>query len=150
MFNTLSCYFLVCEIGYPKHSNHTPLPPQHIREKDRFQRFLPSATFFWKVPRRGAEKRVLSHLGGFPGNSVVKNLPANAGAMGSIPGSGRSPEEGNGDPLQYFCLGNPSVPAVFLPRRLAGYTESQRVRHDLVTKQKNPWLSLSHLGDPNI
>ena len=38
---------------------------------------------------------------GFPGGSVVKNLPAKAGDMGSIPGSGRSPEEGNGNPLQY-------------------------------------------------
>ena len=41
---------------------------------------------------------------------VVKNLPASAGDMrdlGLIPGSGRSPGEGNGHPLQYFCLGNP-------------------------------------------
>ena len=36
-----------------------------------------------------------------------KNLPANAGDTGSIPGLGRSPGEGNGDPLQYSCLGNP-------------------------------------------
>ena len=42
-------------------------------------------------------------------NSVVKNRPANAGAAGdsgSIPGSRRSPEVGNGNPLQYSCLGN--------------------------------------------
>ena len=38
---------------------------------------------------------------------VVKNLPANAGAMGLIPGLGRSPGEGNGNPLQCSCLGNP-------------------------------------------
>ena len=41
---------------------------------------------------------------------VVKNLPAKAGDvrdMGSIPGSGRSPGEGNGNPLQYSCLENP-------------------------------------------
>ena len=38
---------------------------------------------------------------------MVKNLPANAGDWGSIPGSGRSPAEGNGNPLQYSCLGNP-------------------------------------------
>ena len=38
---------------------------------------------------------------------MVKNLPANAGDEGSIPGSGRSPGEGNGNPLQYSCLGNP-------------------------------------------
>ena len=43
----------------------------------------------------------------FPGDSAVKNLPANAGDTGSIPGSGRSPGEGNGCPLQYSCLGNP-------------------------------------------
>ena len=44
---------------------------------------------------------------GLPGDSVVKNLPANAGDVGSIPGLGRSPGGGNGNPLQYFCLGNP-------------------------------------------
>ena len=38
---------------------------------------------------------------------VVKNLPTNAGETGSIPGSGRSPGEGNGNPLQYSCMGNP-------------------------------------------
>ena len=44
---------------------------------------------------------------GFLGDSVVKNLPANAGDAGSIPGLGRSPGEGIGNPLQYPCLGNP-------------------------------------------
>ena len=44
---------------------------------------------------------------GFPGCSVVKNLPANARDLGSIPGSGRCPGEGNGNPLPYPCLGNP-------------------------------------------
>ena len=44
---------------------------------------------------------------GFPGGTVVKNPPANAGDSGSIPGSGRSPREGNGNPLQYSCLENP-------------------------------------------
>ena len=44
---------------------------------------------------------------GFPGVSVVKNSPANAGDSGLIPGWGRSPREGNGNPLQYSCLGNP-------------------------------------------
>ena len=38
---------------------------------------------------------------------VVKNPPANAGDAGSIPGSGSSPGEGNGNPLQYSCLENP-------------------------------------------
>ena len=44
---------------------------------------------------------------GFPGGSVVKNLPANAGDTGLIPGLGRSLEEGNGNPVQYSCLGSP-------------------------------------------
>ena len=43
---------------------------------------------------------------GFPGDPVVKNPPANAGDLGSIPGSGRSPREGNGDPLQFSSLVN--------------------------------------------
>ena len=42
-----------------------------------------------------------------PGGSVVKNLCANAGDWSSIPGLGRSPGEGNGNPLQYSYLGNP-------------------------------------------
>ena len=44
---------------------------------------------------------------GFPGGSVVKNLPASAGDAGLIPGSERSPGEENGNLLQYSCLGNP-------------------------------------------
>ena len=43
-----------------------------------------------------------------PGGSVVKNLPINAGYVGSITGSGRSSRVGNGNPLQYFCLENPT------------------------------------------
>ena len=44
---------------------------------------------------------------GFPGGSVVKNVPANTGDAGLIPGLGRSPGEGNGNPLQQSCLRNP-------------------------------------------
>ena len=43
---------------------------------------------------------------GFPGGSVVKNLPTKQ-ETGLIPGLGRSPGEENGNPLQYPCLGNP-------------------------------------------
>ena len=53
---------------------------------------------------------------GFPGSSVVKNLPANAGDSGWIPGSGRSPGRGHGNPLQDSCLENPHG-----QRSLAGY-----------------------------
>ena len=44
---------------------------------------------------------------GFPGSSDGKASAYNAGDLGSIPGSGRSPGEGNGNPLQYSCLENP-------------------------------------------
>ena len=56
-------------------------------------------------------------FGGFLGCSVVKNVPANAGDSGSIPDPGRSPEEGNGNPLQYSCLKNPHGQG-----NLAGYS----------------------------
>ena len=49
-------------------------------------------------------------MAGLPSGSVIKNLPANAGAignLGSIPGWGRAPGGGNENPLQYSCLGNP-------------------------------------------
>ena len=51
-----------------------------------------------------------------PGGSVVKKLHANAGDTSSIPGSGRSPGGGNGNPLQYSCLENP------LDKGLASYS----------------------------
>ena len=44
---------------------------------------------------------------GFPGGTVIKNLPAQAGDVGSIPGLERSPGKENGNPLQYSCLENP-------------------------------------------
>ena len=67
---------------------------------------------------------------GFPGGSVVKNTPANAGDVGSVPKLGRSLGEGNGYPLQYSFLGNP------IDRRAwqaTGYGIT-RVGHDLATK----------------
>ena len=56
---------------------------------------------------------------GLPGSAVVKNPPANAqdtGDMGLIPGLKRSVGGGNGNPLQYSCLGNP------MDRDLVGYS----------------------------
>ena len=43
---------------------------------------------------------------GFPGGSVVKKLPANAGDVDSIPGLGKSPGKGNDNQHQFSCLGN--------------------------------------------
>ena len=68
-------------------------------------------------------------MGGLPGDTVVKNLPANArdaGDLGLIPGSGRSPGGGNVNPLQYSCREN------FMDRGAGGLQSIrlQRVRHD--------------------
>ena len=61
---------------------------------------------------------------GLPGDSVVKNPPANAGALGLTPALGRSPGEENGNPLQYSCLENSMETG-----RLQSMG-SQRVGHD--------------------
>ena len=65
-----------------------------------------------------------SNMLGFPGDSLVKNLPANAGDMGWIVELGRSPGEGNGNPLQYSCLGNP-VDRGAWQDTMHGFTESR-------------------------
>ena len=83
--------------------------------------FYPMSVFTWTLPVSDLSscpqklsstfwiiffRYLFDHMGG----SVVKNPPANAGITGDacwIPGSGRSPGGGNGNPLQYSCLGNP-------------------------------------------
>ena len=60
-----------------------------------------------------------------PGGSVVKNLPARVGNPELIPGSRRWPGEGNGNPLQYSCLGNPMGTGVW-QATVHGVTEIQR------------------------
>ena len=53
---------------------------------------------------------IVIQKGGFPGDSVIKNMPANTGDIrdvGLIPGSGRAPGGAYGNPLQYSCLENP-------------------------------------------
>ena len=64
---------------------------------------------------------------------MAKNLPANAGDMGSIPGSRRFPEKGNGNPLQYLCLGNATDRGAWWGYSPWGH---ERVRRDLATKQQ--------------
>ena len=60
----------------------------------------------WEDP---LEEEMATHfsISGFPGGSEVKASAYNAGDLGSVPGLGRCPGEGNGNPLQYSCLGNP-------------------------------------------
>ena len=72
---------------------------------------------------------------GFPGGSVVKKLPADAGDVGLIPGSGRSPGEGNGNLLQYPCLGSLMDRGAW---QAACSPWGRRVRLDLATEQHHP------------
>ena len=71
---------------------------------------------------------------GFLGDSVVKSPPANAGDVGLISGSGRSPGEGNGNPLQYSYLENPMDRDAW---QTTVYGVA-RVGHDLVPKPPPP------------
>ena len=64
---------------------------------------------------------------------MVKNLPASARDMGSILGSGRSPGEGNGNPLHNSCLGHPMDRGV-LHATVHGVT---RIRHNLPIRQQH-------------
>ena len=73
-------------------------------------------------------------MGFSPVGSVVKNLHAMQETQGLIPGSGRSPGEGNGNSLQYSCLGNPMDRGGWW----AIVHGVSRVRHDLVTKPPPP------------
>ena len=82
-----------------------------------------------KTPPRYTNNCLSIPILGFPDGSDGKESSCNAGDLGSVPGLGRSPGGGHGNPLQYFCLENPHG-----QRSLAGYIQfmgSQRVGHDL-------------------
>ena len=64
----------------------------------------PLASSCFLITRKFAKSLALPQTWSY--GSAIKNLPANAGDLGLIPGLGRSPEEGNDNPLEYSCLGN--------------------------------------------
>ena len=73
-----------------------------------------------------------TNTGCFPGDSRLKNLPANAGDAGntgSTPGSGRSPGGGNGNPVQYSCLENPHGQRSMVGYSPWGHKESDMTEH---------------------
>ena len=70
---------------------------------------------------------------GFSDGSVVNELAANAGDIGLIPGSGRPPGEGNGNLLQYSCLGNPMDRGVWQQQSMGLQSQTH-----LLTKQQPP------------
>ena len=96
------CFFLATQarhwlLSFPEHQKALGAS-QHKFSRGRSCLAESTEDLFFRLPYPTS---------GFTGGSVVMNLPANAGDLGSIPGSGRSPGEGNGHPLQYSCLENP-------------------------------------------
>ena len=79
---------------------------------------------------------------GFPGGSDSKVSACNVGDLGSIPGSGRSPGEGNGNPLQYSCL---KIPWTEEPGRLQS-RGWQKVGHDWATSHSYKWYNWGFPG----
>ena len=76
----------------------------------------------------------MRHKIGLPGGSEVKASARNAEDLGSIPGSGRSPGEGNGNPLQYSCLENPTDGGAWWAT-VHGVTKSQTRLSDFTHSQ---------------
>ena len=87
-----------------------------IVNKAEIDGFLELSCFFYD-PTDSASLIFGSSALGFPGGSEVKASACNAGDLGSIPGLGRSPGGGHGNPLRYSCLENPHG-----QRSLAGYS----------------------------
>ena len=97
----------------------------------------------WR-PLGGEFETNYQRLTGFPGGSDrKKNPPADAGDLGSIPGPGRSPGEGNGYPLQYSCLENPHG-----WRSLVGCSPWERKESDM-TEQLTLSFYQRHIHHPH-
>ena len=84
-------------------------------------------------------KTLVRNKEGFPGGSVVKNLPANAGDVGSILGLGRSPGKGNDSPLHYYCLGNPMDRGT-CQATVHGVAKESDMTEWLNNRNKSTWL----------
>ena len=103
-----------------------------------------TVTLLWSTPAHFCSllySSVLMWTRGFPCSSVGKESACNAGDLGSIPGSGRSPGEGNGNPLQYSCLENPMDRGAWK----AMVHRVTKVGHDLVLS-----FFLSTPNDPHL
>ena len=100
------------------------------KEKALFHRtLLPTLPFQTKSDHIKPNQTFFGSLG-FPVSSAGKESVCNAGDPGSIPGLGRCPGEGNGNPLLYSCLGNPMDRGAWQ----AMVREVTKVGHSLVTK----------------
>ena len=97
----------------------------------------PTLAIYGCCDSRFYKRETICHCGlvcislGFPGGSVIKNIPADAAVTGSVPGLGRCPGEGNGKPFQDSCWENPMVRGASQTLVL-GVTKSQTGRSDWV------------------
>ena len=73
-------------------------------------KYLPAVKETWVqfLGREGPREKEMVTKAGFPGSSDGKESDSNAEDLGSVPGLGRSPRKGNGNPLPYSCLENPT------------------------------------------
>ena len=94
--------------------------------------------------QKGKFERHYSEYSGFPGGSEAKASAYNAGDVGSIPGSGRSPGEGNGNPLQYSCLENPMDGGAWQATLVHGHKESD------TTEQLHFTVSIHWVSNPTV
>ena len=100
------------------------------------------------VPNSTINCWIIIEGGGFPDGSGVKNPPAHAGDagdLGLIPGSGRSPGGGNSNPLQYSCLENPMDRGAWWAT-VRGVAKS-RTRLSMAQQQQNRRRAGSYLGE---
>ena len=118
---------------YPREGNGNPLQHsclENSTDRGAWQTTVHGVAKSWTRQSNWAHTCIIVTIG-FPGGSVVKKLPANAGDVGSIPGLGRCPGEVNGNPLQYSCLGNPMDRGAWW----ATVKGVAKIRLELVTKQ---------------
>ena len=95
------------------------------------------APFYWSTRECVADMNLILHTPstGIPGGSEDKASACNAGDPGSIPGLGRSSGEGNGNPLQYFCLENPMDRGAW-QATVHGVAKSQTRLSDFISLQQ--------------
>ena len=102
-----------------------------MRQKKEFKRYSPKFSKIKDNKSEVQEALKLRYIPIFGVVVMVKNSPANAREVSNIgltPGSGRFPEEGNSNPLQYSCLENPRIQG---QRSLAGYSPQDRKELDM-------------------
>ena len=93
--------------GFSRQGNWSGVPPSPGNVPDSGIKLKSSGLQADSLPSKPPRKSLWVYNTGFPHSSVGKESACNTGGPSSIPGLGRSPGEGNGNPLQYSCLENP-------------------------------------------